>query len=142
MTLSLDRIMKAAAALALIGLCRSAYVHFVTEPAAHLFRLGPAFDAPYQPSRELLPAKGEVGYVSDLPLLLSPGLEWQAPKQRFLRAQYALAPLILRYHDDRAPQVLVDAFDPEHLDDLLQRHALEPIARLGPGLLLARPSAR
>jgi len=142
MKLSLDGMMKAAAVLAVVGLCRSAYIHFVVEPPADLFREAPALDSGFQPLRKLLPAAGEVGYVTDLPLLLHPGREWQVPKHRFLLAQYALAPLILRYGDDRAPQVVVDAFEAEHVDELLQRHALEPIARPAPGPLLARPSAR
>src|SRR2546428_12277995 len=103
MKLSLDGMMKAAAVLAVVGLCRSAYIHFVVEPPADLFREAPALDSGFQPLRKLLPAAGEVGYVTDLPLLLHPGREWQVPKHRFLLAQYAPAPPIPAHCDDPAP---------------------------------------
>jgi hypothetical protein len=140
--ISLDRMMKAAAALAVVGLCRGAYVHFVVEAPADLFRRHPAFDAEYQLLRNLLPTSGEIGYVTDVPILTRPGREWQGPKQRFLQTQYALAPLILRYDDDRASLVLVNVSEAEHLDEMLRRHSLELVARVSPGLLLTRPRPR
>jgi hypothetical protein len=134
--------MKVAAALAVVGLCRGAYVHFVLEEPADLFRGHAAFDAEYQSLRDLLPTSGEIGYVTDVPILMRPGREWQGPKQRFLQAQYALAPLILRYDDDRAPLVLVNVSKAGHLDEMLRRHSLDLVARISPGLLLTRPRPR
>jgi hypothetical protein len=140
--ISLDRMMKVAATLAVVGLCREMYVHFVVEAPTDLFRKHPAFDAEYRLLRTLLPASGEIGYVTDVPILTRPGSEWQGPKQRFLQTQYALAPLVLRYDDDRASFVLVNVSDAAHLDEMLRRHSLELIARVSPGVLLTRPRPR
>jgi hypothetical protein len=56
-----------------------------------------------------------------------------------LQAQFALAPLVLRYDDARAPLVIANLADPEKLPELLQRRGLELVETAGPGLALARP---
>jgi hypothetical protein len=127
-----------AALLALVGISRSVYVHFVAERPADLVVRRHAFDEELRPLAALLPSRGEVGYVTDQPIQ-SPGGEWQGPKQRFLQVQYALAPVVLRYDDDRTPMVVVNATGEKSLDELMARHRLILIARVSSGLAVARP---
>jgi hypothetical protein len=56
-----------AAALAVVGLARSVYVHFVGERPSHLLRPRQAFNEELRPLTTLLPSRGEVGYVTDEP---------------------------------------------------------------------------
>lgn len=133
------RVAAVIAALAVIGFCRTAYFHFVSEPRNERPIPGPPIDAQFRALLPLLPRSGEAGYVTDEPLLLRPGFEYQGAKQRFLQMQYALAPLVLRYDDDRAPLVIAHVAHPAHLDAVLRAHGLEAIARAGPTTAVARP---
>jgi hypothetical protein len=127
------------AALAVVGFCRTAYFHFVSEPRYERPIPGPPIDAQFRALLPLLPRTGEAGYVTDEPVLQTPGFEYQGAKQRFLQMQYALAPLVLRYDDDRAPLVIAHVADPAHLDEVLRAHGLAAIARAGPTTAVARP---
>jgi len=127
-----------AALLAVVGLARSVYVHFVVERPADLMDPRPAFDEELRPLAALLPPRGEVGYVTDEPIQ-SPGGKWQGPKQRFLQVQYAVAPVVLRYDEDRAPLVVVNARSERSLDEQIARRGLTLVARVTSGLAVARP---
>jgi hypothetical protein len=127
-----------AALLALAGLSRIVYVHFVAERPSDLFRQRHVFNEELRPLATLLPSRGEVGYLTDEPIQ-SPGGAWQGPKQRFLGAQYAVAPVVLRYDDDRSPLVLVNASSEKSLDELVARHGLIVVARVTSGVAVARP---
>jgi hypothetical protein len=132
------RVAAVIAALAVVGFCRTAYFHFVSEPLHERPIPGPPIDGQFRSLLPLLPREGEVGYVTDEPVLLAPGFEFQGAKQRFLQMQYALAPLVLRYDDDRAPLVIAHVADPARLDDVLSAHGLAAIARAGPTTAVAR----
>jgi len=108
------------------------------EATSDLLRLRQAFNEELRALATLLPARGEVGYVTDEPIQ-SPGGEWQGPKQRFLQLQYAVAPVVLRYDEDRAPLVLVNATSEKSLKELVARHGLVVVARVSSGLAVARP---
>jgi hypothetical protein len=133
------RVAAVIAALAVVGFCRTAYFHFVSEPRRERPIPGPPIDAQFRALLPLLPRTGEAGYVTDEPVLQTPGFEYQGAKQRFLQMQYALAPLVLRYDDDRAPLVIAHVADPAHLDEVLRAHGLAAIARAGPTTAVARP---
>lgn len=129
---------RALVALALVGICRIAWFHFVSEPRREPRR--EAIDPRYQPLRALLPPSGEVGYVSDLPAAAGIGDGAGNPGTRlYLHAQYALAPLLLRYGDARAPLVIANLADPKRLDSVARDQQLRIIAIAGPGLALMRP---
>jgi hypothetical protein len=136
-----DLLPAIAAVLAVVGLCRSLYVHFVAERPADLIAPRHAFDEELRPLSAVLPPRGEVGYVTDVPIE-APGGAWQGPKQRFLQVQYAVAPVVLRYDDDRASLVVVTARSASSLDELLARHGLKVVERLGPNLAVARPDGK
>ena len=125
-------------ALAAVGLLRTAYFHFVSEPLHEPVR--PRIDERYAALRAMLPRSGEVGYVSDLPAAVHLGEDAGSLGTRlFLHAQYALAPLILRYDDDRPALVVANLADPARLPEILQRHRLLLVAEAGPGLAILRP---
>jgi hypothetical protein len=133
------RVAAVIAALAVAGFLRTAYFHFVSEPRHEQPIPGPPLDAQFQALLPLLPREGEVGYVTDEPVLKTPGFEYQGAKQRFLQMQYAIAPLVLRYDDDRAALVIANVGDPARLEGVLRAHALSVIARAGPFTAVARP---
>jgi hypothetical protein len=133
------RIAAAIVALAAVGTCRIAYFHFVSEPARERPIPGPPIDAQFSALVPLLPRSGEIGYVTDEAILLLPGREFQGAKQRFLQMQYALAPVVLRYGDDRAPLVVANVADPALLPDVLREHRLAVVAQTGPATAVARP---
>jgi hypothetical protein len=127
------------AALALVGFCRSAYFHFVSEPGRERPIPGPPIDAQFRALLPLLPREGSAGYVTDEPILTTPGFEYQGAKQRFLQMQYAVAPLVLRYDDDRAPLVIANVGEAAHLEQVLRAHGLTVVAQVGPTTVVARP---
>jgi len=133
------RLAAAIAALAAVGFCREAYFHFWAEPHYERPIPGPPIDSDFRALRQMLPPSGEVGYVTDEPVLKSPGSEFQAAKQHFLQMQYALAPVVLRYDDDRAPLVIANVLDEARLADVLRTHGLVLTAQIGPRTALARP---
>ena len=53
--------------------------------------------------------------------------------------QYAIAPVILRYDDDRAPLVIANVLDEARLAGVLRTHGLVLTARIGPRTAVARP---
>jgi len=130
------RIALAMAALAAVGMLRILFLHFVSEPLHEPLR--EPIDLRYQALRPLLPA-GEAGYVSDQPAVELRG-ETPTPGTRmYLQAQFALAPVVLRYDDSRASLVIANLADPAQLPDLLRARSLELLARPAPGLAVARP---
>ena len=137
--MTLARVAAAIAVLSAVGFCRTAYLHFVVEPLHERPIPGPPIDDQFRALLPLLPRSGEVGYVTDEPILTTPGFEYQGAKQRFLQMQYALAPLVLRYDDDRAPLIVANVADPAHLDEVLRAHGLSAVARAGPSTAVARP---
>jgi hypothetical protein len=129
---------RAVVALAVVGICRIAFFHFISEPRREPRR--EAIDPRYQQLRALLPAAGEVGYVSDLPAAIRIGDDAANPGTRlYLHAQYALAPLVLRYGDVRAPRVVANVSDPARLDAVARENHLEVLARAAPGTAILRP---
>ena len=120
------------AALALVGFCREAYLHFVSEPRNEPRRM--RIDDKFSAVVERVPREGEVGYLSDDPI------ETEQGKRRFLEMQYALAPLVLRYGDVKAPLVVVNVLDPSRLPELVARNGLELEERIGVVFALARPA--
>lgn len=132
------RVAGVIAALALVGSLRTAYFHFVSEPRHEWPIPGPPSDHQFGALKALLPREGEVGYVTDEPILMTPGFEFQAAKQRFLKMQYALAPLVLRYDEDRAPLVVVNVADPAQLEPVMRAHGLTLVTRAGPATAVAR----
>jgi len=135
--MSLRRVTGAFVALAAIGMLRILWLHFASEPR-HEPRRTP-IDLRYQALRELVPS-GEAGYVSDLPAAVRLGEDAATLGTRmYLHAQFALAPVVLRYDDARAPVVIANASDPAALPELLRQRGLELVAEAGPGLAVARP---
>lgn len=129
---------RALAALALGGMLRIAWFHFASEPLREPRR--EAIDPRYQPLRALLPPAGEVGYVSDLPAAVRIGDDaGNLGTRLYLHAQYALAPLLLRYGDARAPLVIANLSDPARLESVARDHHLQVIAIAAPGLAVLRP---
>jgi hypothetical protein len=138
---SAGRTVAAVALLAAVGLCRGVYFHLVSEPLHDPMRA--PIDPRYQGLRKLLPPSGEVGYVSDLPVAVRVDQDAGSLGTRlYLHAQYALAPLVLRYDDASAPLVIANLSDPSRLRDLLAQRGLVVVAEAGPGLALLRPKAR
>jgi hypothetical protein len=134
-----ERITAVVAVLAVVGLLRSAWFHFVSEPLHDVRR--ERIDPRYAAVKALLPATGEVGYVCDVPMLPWPAGFDDSPlgNRMFEQAQYALAPLVLRYDDDRAPFVVADLADPANLPELLRRKRLVLVAQPRPGTAVLRP---
>ena len=137
--MSQARLAAAIAALAAVGFCREAYFHFWSEPHYERPIPGPPIDDEFRALRAALPRSGEVGYVTDQPLLKSPGFELQAATQQFLQMQYAIAPVILRYDDDRTPLVIANVGDESKLAEVLRAHRLDLTTQIGPRTALARP---
>lgn len=133
------RVCAVIAALAAVGFLRIAYFHFVSEPGRERPIPGAPIDDQFRALAPLLPLSGEVGYVTDEPVLKAPGFEYQGAKQRFLQMQYALAPLVLRYDDDRAPLVIANVADSARLPAILEAHRLALVAQVGPSTAIARP---
>lgn len=121
------RLAAAIVALSAVGFCREAYFHFWSEPRHEPRR--PPIDEKFAPLFGLLPREGEAGYASDEPI------ETEAGKRRFLETQYALAPLVLRYGDSRAPLLVANVADPSHLAPILAGRTV--VARAG-GVVVAR----
>jgi len=135
---SSSRIALAVAALAVVGLARGAWFHLVSEPRNDVMR--EAIDPRYVALRALLPPSGEIGYVSDLPVAVRVDQDAGALGTRlYLHAQYALAPLVLRYDDARAPLVIANLSDPSRLPELAAQRGLHVVAAAGPGLAVLRP---
>jgi hypothetical protein len=134
-----ERITAAVAVLAAVGMLRSAWVHFVAEPL-HDYRRE-RIDPRYAPVRALLPASGEIGYVSDAPAATGPTTieATSAGTRLYEQAQYALAPLVLRYGDDRAPVVVANLADPAKLPEIVRERHLVLIAEPFPGTAVLRP---
>ena len=135
--MTLRRVTAAVALLAAIGMLRILWLHFGSEPR-HEPRRDP-IDLRYQALRGLVRA-GEAGYVSDLPAAVRLGEDAATLGTRmYLHAQFALAPVVLRYDDARAPVVVANASEPDLLPELLRQRGLELVAEAGPGLAVARP---
>ena len=128
----MSRLAGALAALAVVGFCREAYFHFVSEPRFEPRRM--RIDEKFSAVAERVPREGEAGYLSDDPI------ETEQGKRRFLEMQYALAPLVLRYGDVKAPLVLVNVADPSRLAELVARNGLVLEERVGVMFALARPA--
>ena len=99
--------------------------------AAQLFRepAGERIDARYAPAREALQGVPVAGFISDQPLDQSSGA------MRFHRAQYGVAPALLR-PDTREAVLLVDLADSSRLPLLLRAPDLRLRKDLGGGLAI------
>ena len=123
-------------ALAVLGMCRIAWFHFGSEPLHE--PMHEHIDERYAPLKPHLPASGSVGYVSDEPAATRPGDNpGSEGTSMYEQAQYALAPLILRYGDLRAPLVIANLADPSKLSQVAP--GLEVVAHPAPGLAVLRP---
>ena len=131
------RVTAGMALLAAVGILRILFLHFVSEPLREPRRA--PIDPRYEAVRRLVPS-GEAGYVSDLPVAVRLGDDPAAPGTRmYLQAQFALAPVVLRYDDARAPVVIANLSDPAKLPELLRQRSLALVAETSPGLAVARP---
>lgn len=130
------RIALALSLLAAVGILRILFLHFLSEPRHEPAR--EPIDLRYQALRPLLPA-GEAGYVSDQPAVELRGDTPTIGTRMYLQAQFALAPLVLRYDDARADLVVANLADPAKLPDLLRSRSLVLVAEPAPGLAIARP---
>ena len=132
------RVALAVAVLAAIGILRGLFFHFWSEPRHDSMR--EAIDPRYAALRALLPPSGEVGYVSDLPVAVRVDQDAGSLGTRlYLHAQYALAALVVRYDDARAPLVIANLADSTKLLDLAAARGLHVVAVAGPGLAVLRP---
>jgi hypothetical protein len=123
--------------LSVIGLLRIAWFHFVSEPVHEPRR--PHIDARFAELRALLPAQGEIGYLSDDPPTARPTDDPSPPgTQLYEEAQFALAPLILRNGDDTQAMVVAQVRDRAHLEALARAHGLRVAATAGPHLAILR----
>jgi hypothetical protein len=128
----------AIAALSLVGFLRGAYLHLFSEPRNEPVR--ERIDVRYGALKALLPPAGAVGYVSDEPAAAHAEDNPSSPGTRlYEQALYALAPLILRYGDDRAQVVVANLLDPHKLQEVARRHGLAVAAEAGPGLAVLHP---
>jgi hypothetical protein len=119
--------------LALLGLCRASFFHLIAEPRTQPGRAH--IDDRFQRLKALLPAQGEVGYLSDAPPATRQQEDPAAPGTRlYEEAQFALAPLVLRNGDDRARVVVANLRDPAGLAALARAHGLRIVAEGGAGL--------
>ena len=135
--MSRERISALVAALAVVGMARIAWLHFVSEPK-HEPR-NERIDLRYAPLRPFL-QPGRIGYVSDAAPSRTPADDNGTRGNRlYFQAQYALAPIVLRPNDDRAPLIVVNLFDPGRLDEVLKQHELALVARPAPPVAVARP---
>ena len=135
--MSRARLTAAMVALSATGMLRMIWLHFVSEPR-HVPVRAP-IDRRYEELRRLVPS-GVAGYVSDEPAGVRFGQEGTPEGTRlYLQAQFALAPVVLRYDDARAPVVIANLADPGKLSDLLRQRGLDLVAAAGPGLAVARP---
>jgi hypothetical protein len=118
----------AIAFLAAVGLLREAWFHLVSEPIWNLPAVirEPRAEDRYRAVRAALPRDGRVGYVSDEPVNVRPGV--LAPDRwgtwLYQEAQYALAPVVLVVGDTRTDVVLANLKDPGRLDGLARSHGL------------------
>jgi hypothetical protein len=134
----LSRVEMLVVALAAVGLLRLAYFHLWAEPRAAPRR--PHIDERFADLRRLLPAQGEVGYLSDAPPARNQEDDPAVPGTRlYEEAQFALAPLVLRNGDDRALPVVAYLLNPAQLQPLAKAHGLRVLATAGPGLAVLGP---
>jgi hypothetical protein len=134
---SRERISALVAALAIVGMGRIAWLHFVSEPL-HEAR-NERIDLRYAPLRPFL-QPGRIGYVSDVTPSRRPGEHNGTRGNRlYFHAQYALAPFVLRPDDDGAPVIVVNLFDPARLDEVLKQHDLALVAQPAPRVAIAHP---
>jgi hypothetical protein len=135
---TLRRITAAVAVLAAVGMARTAWLHFVSEPRHGAGRA--RIDPRYAAVRPLLPASGHIGYVSDLPPASRLGeMGDERGTELYIQAQYALAPLVLRPDDSAAALVLANLVEAARLRELAGERRLSVIAVAGPGVAVLRP---
>jgi hypothetical protein len=131
------RLTAALVALSAIGMLRMLWLHFVSEPL-HVPIRAP-IDRRYEQLRRIV-TSGVAGYVSDEPASVQFGREGTPEGTRlYLQAQYALAPVVLRYGDERAEVVIANLSNPARLPEVLRHHGLTVVAAAGPGIVVARP---
>jgi len=131
------RVTATMVALAAIGMLRILWLHFVSEPRNEPRRA--PIDVRYAALRAVV-SSGEAGYVSDLPAAVHSGEDVTTLGTRmYLHVQFAVAPVVLRYDDARAPLVIVNLHDPSRLPDLMKQRGLELVAQIAAGLAVARP---
>jgi hypothetical protein len=129
----LSRLEVAVVVLALLGLGRGAFFHLLAEPRTQPRRAH--IDDRFRRLKELLPAQGEVGYLSDAAPAARPEEDpTTAGTRLYEEAQFALAPLVLRNGDDTAQVVVANLLDPAGLAALAKAHGLRVAGEAGPGL--------
>ena len=132
------------AALSVLGLSRQAFFHLVAEPVTQLSAAAraPRSDLRYLELRRALERLGakSVGYLSDEPVDTQPGPSAHPLGAKlYQQALYALAPVVLRYGDDRAQLVLVNLNSPASLEPLARAHRLSVVQSFSPTLALLAP---
>lgn len=107
------------AAVAIVGLGRSASVHLYKEWYRRGLATPPRIDARYEELKAALPPVERLGYLSD-----APGGERRG--RRYFEAAYALAPRILE-DNGAAPYLVADLEDPARLAELCRENGLRPV---------------
>lgn len=136
-SVALRRAALGVALLAAVGLSREAWFHFVSEPIRDLPSIirAPRAEERYRAVRAALPSEGRVGYLSDEPVNVRPGV--LAPDRwgtwLYQEAQYALAPVVLVVGDAGTDVVLANLKDAGRLDDVARAHRLRVAQRFEGG---------
>jgi hypothetical protein len=137
MSVPLRRAALVVAVLAAAGLAREAWFHFVSEPIWNLPALvrEPRAEERYRAVRAALPRAGRVGYLSDEPVNVQPGVlaadRWGT--WLYQEAQYALAPVVLVVGDTGTDLVLANLKDASRLEEIARAHRLRVAERFESG---------
>ena len=136
-SVALRRAALGVAFLAAVGLMREAWFHLVSEPIWNLPSTirEPRAEERYRAVRAALPSEGRVGYVSDEPVNVRPGVlaadRWGT--WLYQEAQYALAPLVLVVGDTGTEVVLANVKDARRLEEIARAHGLRVAQRFEGG---------
>jgi len=123
--------------LAAVGFAREAWFHLVSEPIWNLpaaMREARAEER-YRAVRAALPSAGRVGYLSDEPVNMRPGVlaadRWGT--WLYQEAQYSLAPIVLVVGETGTDVVLANLKDVAKLDEIARAHRLRVAERFENG---------
>lgn len=128
-------VVAAVLAAAAIGAGRQVWQHVVAERGV---RWEPS-DARYEALRRDLTGETQAGYLTDERLDRKPSDDGsELATELYQRAQYTLAPVLLRHDDLSPPLVVANLVEPARLEALLTRHHLVLVRRYDAGLALLR----
>src|SRR5438309_5189393 len=128
---------RVVAVLAAVGLAREAWFHLWSE---RIWELPAVLSAPraeerYRAVRSALPGSGRVGYITDEPVNMRPGI--LAPDRwgtwLYQEAQYALAPVVLVVGDTKTEMVLANLKNAKNLEAIARDHRLRVVQQFEAG---------